>query len=169
MLSAIDQTGHFIIPLYGRSCARGWKWNSAIEFVHLPFHPRLARLRDLSTLDRKAWIQLRLIPRGDSKIRIDIEKLGPFVTSSWYRLLLSTNRFVSIRKRQASPSFSSSSSSSKRVSTSFCSYSNVYRFSIDRGRTWFDSFGMFYRWLLVVEMVEFWLIFLGEGIESRSG
>lgn len=114
MLSAIDQTGHFIIPLYGRSCARGWKWNSAIEFVHLPFHPRLARLRDLSTLDRKAWIQLRLIPRGDSKIRIDTEKLGPFVTSSWYRLLLSTNRFVSIRKRQASPSFSSSSSSCQK-------------------------------------------------------
>lgn len=114
MLSAIDQTGHFIIPLYGRSCARGWKWNSAIEFVHLPFHPRLARLRDLSTLDRKAWIQLRLIPRGDSKIRIDIEKLGPFVTSSWYRLLLSTNRFVSIRKRQTSPSFSSSSSSCQK-------------------------------------------------------
>lgn len=114
MLSAIDQTGHFIIPLYGRSCARGWKWNSAIEFVHLPFHPRLARLRDLSTLDRKAWIQLRLIPRGDSKIRIDIEKLGPFVTSSWYRLLLSTNRFVSIRKRQAFPSFSSSSSSCQK-------------------------------------------------------
>lgn len=114
MLSAIDQTGHFIIPLYGRSCARGWKWNSAIEFVHLPFHPRLARLRDLSTLDRKAWIQLRLIPRGDSKIRIDIEKLGPFVTSSWYRLLLSTNRFVSIRKRRASPSFSSPSSSCQK-------------------------------------------------------
>lgn len=114
MVSAIDQTGHFIIPLYGRSCARGWKWNSAIEFVHLPFHPRLARLRDLSTLDRKAWIQLRLIPRGDSKIRIDIEKLGPFVTSSWYRLLLSTNRFVSIRKRQASPFFFSSSSSCQK-------------------------------------------------------
>lgn len=124
MLSAIDQTGHFIIPLYGRSCARGWKWNSAIEFVHLPFHPRLARLRDLSTLDRKAWIQLRLIPRGDSKIRIDIEKLGPFVTSSWYRLLLSTNRFVSSQASSVSFFFFLFFFVSKRVSTSFCSYTD---------------------------------------------